>query len=160
HAIIQPGALHALEQVPADGVLLTTLLPTVPLVLFNASMGDRARIVEASCGCPLDSLGWRRHLRQVRSFEKLTGSGMAISDVDAIRVLEATLPARFGGTPTHYQLWEDETSDGRPRLRLLVDPGLGNVRAGDVMSAFYDAVSGRSDAMRVMAQAWKAAGVV
>src|SRR5262249_26504910 len=71
-----------------------------------------------------------------------------------------TLPARFGGTPTHYQLWEDETSDGRPRLRLLVDPGLGNVRAGDVMSAFYDAVSGRSDAMRVMAQAWKAAGVV
>jgi hypothetical protein len=160
HAIIQPGAPHAVERVPADGVLLTTLTPTVPLVLFNASMGDRAQVTEARCGCPLESLGWRRHLRHVRSFEKLTGSGMAISDVDAICVLEETLPARFGGTPTHYQLWEDETSDGRPRLRLLVDPGLGDVRATDVVEAFYDAVAARSDAMRVMAKAWQAAGVV
>ena len=85
---------------------------------------------------------------------------MAISDVDAICVLEETLPARFGGAPTHYQLWEDETSDGRPRLRLLVDPGLGAVRAADVVDAFYDAVAARSDAMRVMAKAWQAAGVV
>jgi len=34
------------------------------------------------------------------------------------------------------------------------------VRAGDVVDAFYDAVAARSDAMRVMAKAWQAAGVV
>ena len=71
----------------------------------------------------METHGWTRHLRDVRSFEKLTSAGMTFLDVDVIRILDETLPARFGGVPGQYQLVEEERPDGRPRVRLLVHPG-------------------------------------
>jgi hypothetical protein len=50
---------------------------------------------------------------------------MTFLDTDVIRVLEEELPARFGGTPTDYQLLEEEADDGQPRLQLLVHPRVG-----------------------------------
>jgi hypothetical protein len=88
-------------------------------------MGDQAIVVQRACGCPLEQLGWVTHLHTIRSYEKLTGGGMTFLDTDVIRVLEEELPARFGGTPTDYQLLEEEADDGQPRLQLLVHPRVG-----------------------------------
>jgi hypothetical protein len=80
-------------------------------------------------GCPLEQLGWTTHLHSIRSFEKLTAAGMTFLDTDVIQVLAEVLPARFGGGPTDYQRVEQEQSDGRPTIRLLVHPGLGPLDA-------------------------------
>jgi len=75
-------------------------------------------------------------------------------------VLEEMLPARFGGGPTHYQLLEEETEDGRPCLRLLVHPSLGAVDLEVVAEAFLEAISGGTSGERVMARVWHDAKVL
>ncbi len=160
HALIQPGETGAAGGVPADTVLLTSLRPTVPFVLLNTSMGDQAQLTERQCGCPLEALGWRHHLSHVRSFDRFTGSGMAVGDADVIRVLEETLPERFGGAPTHYQLWEEEAADGHPRLRLLVHPAVGDLDREALVDVFYEALGRETDTKRVMARAWRSAGLL
>ena len=111
---------HAVEERP-DGLLVTELRPTSPFLLLNVSMGDRAEVEARQCGCPLEQYGWTRHLHTIRSQEKLTAAGVTFLDTDVVRVLEELLPSRFGGGPTHYQLLEEESEDGSPTLRLLVD---------------------------------------
>ena len=123
-------------------------------------MGDRAVVRLRACGCPLEALGWTTHLHSIRSFEKLTAGGMTFLDADVIRVLDEVLPARFGGAPTHYQLVEEETPDGRPRIRLLVHPAVGPLDAGAVARAFLDAIGAGSGTERVMAIVWRDADLL
>jgi hypothetical protein len=159
HAIIQPRG----EERPtgrAGAVLITTLSPTSPLVLLNASMGDEAVVTRRECGCPLEQLGWTTHVHTIRSFEKLTGIGVTFLDTDVARVLEDVLPARFGGSPTHYQLVESETDRGHPSLRLLVHPAVGPVDAGAVRDAFLEAIAPGSAAEQLMGQLWRDGNVV
>jgi hypothetical protein len=141
---ILPGAL-----------LFSSLRSTAPLILLNVSLGDHAVLNRRPCGCPLERLGWTTHLQHVRSHEKLTGAGMTFLDTNVLRVLEEILPARFGGGPTHYQLLEEETADGRPRLRLLVHPALGALDLGAVADAFLAAVSAGASGERVMGLVWQ-----
>jgi hypothetical protein len=75
---------------------------------LNALLGDQAVVLSRDCGCPFERLGWTLHAHTIRSDEKVTAAGMNFSDGELIHVLEEVLPARFGGTPTHYQLAEDE----------------------------------------------------
>src|SRR5262249_51256029 len=96
----------------------------------------------------------------VRSFEKLTTGGMTFLDVDLVRVLEEELPRRLGGGPTDYQLVEGESEIGRPVLRLLVHPRVGDLEPRHVVGAFLDAISTGSGAERVMGLAWRAADTV
>lgn len=154
HAVIEVGA-DGPAALPSDALLVSSLLPAAPLVLLNVSTGDRAALSGRRCGCPLEALGWTRHLAQIRSFEKLTAGGMTFADTDVIAVLEEALPARFGGGPTDYQLAEDETADGRPRLSLLVDPRVGRVDPGAVVEAFLQALGEGSGAPRVMTAQWR-----
>ena len=114
HAIIQAGESGSPGGLPRRALLVTTLQATGPFVVLNLSLGDEADLDGRRCGCPLETIGWRRHLRTVRSFEKLTAGGMTFQDIDLIRALEETLPARFGGQPSDYQLVESESPDGRP----------------------------------------------
>jgi hypothetical protein len=158
HALIQPGRGGERDGLPADAVLLSSLRRTDPLVLLNVSLGDQAEVVQRSCGCPLERLGWTTHLHTVRSFEKLTAGGMTFLDTDVIRVLEEVLPARFGGSPTDYQLVEEEADDGQPRLRLLVHPALGRLDAGAVSDVFLSAIGRGSGAERIMGLLWRDAG--
>jgi hypothetical protein len=130
------------------------------LILLNVSMGDQAELVRRECGCPMERHGWTTHLHTIRSFEKLTGEGMTVLDLDAIRVLEEELPTRFGGTAAHYQLVEDAGPDGRSRLLLLVDPAAGAVDAAAVARAFLDGIAQISEAQRVMALVWRQAGLL
>jgi hypothetical protein len=158
-AFIQPAHDGPPRGLPPSALLITTLQPTAPVLLLNVSLGDRADITRRACGCPLDALGWDTHVQHLRSFEKLTAAGMTFLDYDVVRVLEEVLPARFGGSVADYQLVEEETAQGRPRLRLLVHPRVGAVDAGAVAHAFLDALSG-PDTQRVMAQVWRESHVL
>ena len=84
--------------------------------------------------------------------------GMTLLDTDVVRVLEETLPARFGGGPTDYQLVEDEGPAGTPRLRLLVHPAVGKLDSATVAATFLEALATGPGAARVMGLAWADAG--
>jgi hypothetical protein len=157
-AVIQPGADGG--PLPPNALLLTSLRPTARLILLNASIGDQAAVVERACGCPLEALGWTRHLHSVRSEEKLTAGGMTFPDDEVIRVLEQVLPARFGGGSTDYQLWEEEGPGGRARLRLVVHPAVGPLDPAVVAEAFLAALGSGPGVERLMRLAWRDAGLV
>lgn len=144
------------------GALLVTSLSrtATALLLLNVSLGDVAQVDRTPCGCPLEQVGWTLHLREVRSVEKLTAAGMTFLDTDVVRVLEEVLPARFGGGPTDYQLVEEETSDGRPGLRLLIHPRVGPIASDEVADAFLSAIGAARDASLVMGIAWRDAGLL
>lgn len=140
---------------PTDALFVTSIRPTASPVLLNVALGDQAIVESRTCGCPMEALGWTRHIHSVRSYEKLTVAGMTFLDVDVIRVLEVVLPGRFGGAATDYQLVEEEGDEGRGRLTLRVHPGVGPVPPGPVAEVFLDALSHGSFAGRVMTAAWR-----
>jgi hypothetical protein len=154
HALIQPGP-GATEEIPADALFLTSLCRTAPFVLINVSMGDRATVGPRACGCPLERLGWTVHLRDVRSYEKLTGQGITFLDSDVVRILEEILPGRFGGTPTDYQLVEEEGEGGQAVVRLLVHPGIGPLDPSAVAEVFLSAIGSGDGGEWMMAQIWR-----
>jgi hypothetical protein len=160
HAVIQPGPGASPPGLRPGSLLLTSLRTTARLVLLNVSLGDQAVLEERACGCALEPLGWTTHLREVRSYEKLTAAGMTFLDADAVRVLEEVLPGRFGGASGDYQLLEEEGEDGRPRLRLLVSPAVGPVDRDAVAEAFLTAIAPGSELERVMGLAWREARVL
>jgi hypothetical protein len=160
HAIIQPAGDAAVGGLPADALLVTTLRRSARLILVNACLGDQATLDQGSCGCPLESYGWRTHLRGIHSFEKLTGMGMTFADAEVTPVLDRVLPTRFGGDSTDYQLIEEETGDGGVRLLLIVDPRVGPLDHEAVVDAFLDALASVSPTRRMMTLGWRAAGVV
>src|SRR5262249_17736824 len=67
-------------------------------------------------------------------FEKLNAEGWCFLGSRLITLIEETLPARFGGDPTDYQLLEHEDHDGRTRLSMLVHPRVGAVDEKGVLA--------------------------
>jgi hypothetical protein len=159
HAFIQPET-GAGPELPPRAMLVTSLRAAAPLVLLNVSLGDQAIASTRACGCPLEELGWVTHLRAIRSYEKLTAGGMTFLDADLVRVLEEVLPAHFGGGPTDYQLEEDEAVDGRPRLRLIVNPSVGTLDERKVVATFLEAIAPGNGTERVMGLIWRDGGFV
>ena len=140
---------------PPGAILLTSLRPTALFVLLNVSFGDQAVVTERRCACPMERVGWTTHLHTIRSYEKLTAGGMTFLDADVIRVLEEVLPARHGGAPSDYQIVEDHAEDGRPDLRLLVHPRLGDLDAAAVGETLLTAIGSRSGTERLMELVWR-----
>jgi hypothetical protein len=70
----------------------------------------------------LEAYGYVDHIRQIRSYRKLTGEGVTLMGGEMLQVLEEVLPARFGGSPIDYQLVEEEDEAGFTRLSLIVSP--------------------------------------
>jgi hypothetical protein len=160
HALIQPGPGRS-GPLPADAMLLTSLLPTAPIALLNVSLGDQAERSTRACGCGLERDGWLVHIRRVRSFEKLTVGGTNLLDSDLLRVLEEILPAHFGGQPTDYQLVEClDDGRGRPEVRLLVSPSIGPLDPVRVADVFLSAIWDGSGADRVLELQWRATGML
>ncbi len=145
---------------PAGALLLTSIRPTAPFIFLNVSMGDRAIVTGRRCGCPAEALGWKTHLRDVRSFEKLTAGGVTFADKDVIRILEEVLPGRFGGGPADYQLVEEEARDGRPQLLILARPSVPDFDPGELAEVFLRALGSDSETRRVMALQIKEAGLL
>lgn len=160
HALIQPDSDAEGAGLPRRAFLVSSLRPTVPFIMLNVSMGDMGVMLGRACGCHMERLGWTTHLHAIRSYEKLTAAGMTFMDTDIIRVLEEVLPARFGGAPTDYQLVEEESQDGQPRLRLIVHPALGPLNATEVANALLTAIGAGSGVERVMSLVWRDADLL
>jgi hypothetical protein len=160
HALIQPGEGSG-TPLPATAMVLTSLLASAPILLLNVCMGDQANVSERACGCGLESLGWTTHVDHVRSYEKLTAGGITLLDIDVIRVLEDVLPARFGGSPTDYQLVERLDRGGsRPVVQLVVGPSVGPVDERVVRDVFLEEVGGGTGGERLMELQWRSGDVL
>ena len=160
HAVIEVAFQAGAQGATGDALLISSLRPTAPIVLLNASLGDAAELMPSSCGCPLEKLGWTTHVHHIRSFEKLTAGGMTFLDSDVIHALEEVLPEQCGGGPGDYQLAETESEDGWPRLALIVHPRVGPVDESKAIDAFYTAIGRGVGAERVMALHLRQSGLL
>jgi hypothetical protein len=161
HALVQAGAsAGGPEDLPPKALLYSSLRDTAPFVLLNVAIGDQADVEPAACDCPLARVGWDRTLRGVRSYTKLTVGGMSVLDTDMLWALEDTLPGRFGGGPTDYQIVEDEDARGHPLIRLRVHPRLGPIDPQALAEALLSAIGGGQGVERVVEMAWRDAGIV
>ncbi len=117
-----------------NSFLFTPLLPSAPKLLLNFESDDYGTVETCSCGCVFEQLGFDKHLRNIRSFAKLTGNGVSIIGSDFDRILEEVLPRKYGGTATDYQLLEEEDNRGQTRLSLIISPSVGTVDDNEVIS--------------------------
>jgi hypothetical protein len=142
-AVIQAGGDQP-SGLPPEALFVTSLNPTAPFIFLNASMGDQATLDRRTCGCPMEQRSGSVHLHTILSYEKLTAAGMTLHDTQIVRVLEETLPSRFGGVPSQYQLVEDEGEDGQPRLTLVVHPAIGATDEQEIIRVFRAGLNGES----------------
>jgi hypothetical protein len=113
---------HApLTDVEVDSLMFTSLLPCAATVLVNVEMDDAGVIGPAKCDCSLRALGYTEQVSDIFSYGKLTGQGMTLVGQDVLNILEERLPTRFGGTPTDYQLVEQEGAH-QTEIELRVHP--------------------------------------
>lgn len=121
-AVTQAPRVVPGTEITVDAFTFTTLLPTAPKLLLNVEIDDYGVLEKRSCGCPWEAMGFDVHVRDIRSYRKLTGEGMTLIGSDMERILGERLPARFGGSALDYQLMEEEDEVGFTRLSILVHP--------------------------------------
>ncbi len=115
-------------------ILFTGLRWASPKVLINTEIGDSAVIGNSKA--PLAAPDYDVNLHTIRSFRKVTLWGTSFAVADLYRLLEETLPGRFGGNPHSYQLVEEEQPGGLTHLRLLISPEVGSVEERLIRKAF------------------------
>lgn len=143
-----------------DAIYYTTLLTSAPKIMLNIESDDYGVIERRSCGCVLGELGFHDHIREVRSFRKLTGEGVTLVGSEMVHVLENVLPARFGGTPLDYQFQEEEDGQGFTRLILAISPRVVIADEAEVVQVVLEAL-GKSSASANLARAmWSQAGTL
>lgn len=79
---------------------------------------------------------------------------MALLDADVARALEDTLPAKFGGGPTDYQLVE-ETAGAEPRLDCWCD-----LPSDRSIETFYETIGKGNGVERIAAEQWRQLNVL
>ena len=121
-----------------DSLLFTSISVSSPKILFNAELGDYARVERRDCDCALGALGLRTHLSEIRSFEKLNSEGVSYARASLLPIVEQVLPRRFGGTGLDYQLVEEEAADTATRLALRVHPSVGPVDETALRQTFLE----------------------
>lgn len=141
-----------------DAFYFTSLRHRASKVLLNMESDDYGIVESRSCGCEFEALGYQRHIRQIRSFGKLTGEGVTLVGSEMVKILEEVLPRRFGGSPLDFQLVEEEDENGLARLTILVDPALEIASDQDVIAAVLDAVKAGSVAGGLAQSFWQQAG--
>lgn len=158
-AIVPRRRLHPGTDTPVDALLVTTLLPTSPRFLLNVELDDYGHLNQRACGCGLAQLGLTQHVSHIRSFAKLTTEGATVPWAELVWIIERTLPQRFGGASTHYQLVEEDAGH-RTRLTLAVSPEVGPLDDGEVIRAFLRAVREGDRQLRDCAQLWERSNAV
>jgi len=159
-AVIQRRRKVEHSDVEVDAFLFTPILPTVPKVLLNYEVGDYGIIETRKCDCIFGELGLDRQLHGIRSFDKLTGTGVTLVGSFFVHVLEEVLPRKYGGTPTDYQLLEEEDSRGQTRLSLIVSPAVGEVDEKDIVNTLLFEVHGDNQGGRLTASLWSQAEAI
>ena len=159
YAVIQrPVQLD--DERSVNALMLTALRPACPKVLFNTEIGDSATAVTGACDCLLGEMGYHLRLHTIRSFEKLTGEGLALLGTDFYPLMESVLPARFGGGMGHYQFVEHLNSHGRTQYRLLIHPDAGPLDAPEVKAVFLEELGNLPCTRPFMPKMWEAADVI
>lgn len=144
---------------PVNSFHVTTFTRESPTLLLNVEFDDEGIVEERSCGCPLEAIGFRTHVREIRSYGRLTGEGVTLVGSEMVRILEEVLPAHFGGSPLDYQLVEEEDEKGFTRLTLVVSP---HVTASDeaLCGAVFSALSREGGAAEMARGLWEQAGTL
>jgi hypothetical protein len=144
---------------PVNALHVTTFTPESPTLLLNVEFDDEGIVEERSCGCPLEAIGFRTHLREIRSYGRLTGEGVTLVGTEMVRLLEEVLPAQFGGSPLDFQLVEEEDEKGFTRLTLVVNP---RITASDdaLCGAVFSALSREGGAAEMARNLWQQAGTL
>ena len=135
-AVIRPDDSPPGGPLPPDALLVSSLRPSAPLILLNASMGDAGALDARACGCPVAAEGWSTRIRDIFRLDDPAGRRVPLPYQNVARVLDETLPARFGGGPGDYQVVEQEQPGGRWDVRLLVHPGVGPLDPHALVAAF------------------------
>ena len=174
-APVEPNEQHLLEdkvalvqvtrEVPGfqqtvDAFHFTSLLPNSTNIVLNLELDDFGIVESRSCGCHFESLGLTRHIRQIRSFRKLTGEGVCLIGSDMERILEDVLPRTFGGSPLDYQLSEDEDDQGFTRLTIVVSPRVTLPSEAAVIDTIYAALGSRNASADYARTTWMKAGTL
>jgi hypothetical protein len=141
-------------RVEINAFLCTTLLPTAPRILLNVESDDYGVMETRSCDCIFGQLGLNTHIHTIRSYAKLTGVGMTVINTDLVRILEEVLPQKFGGSPADYQLLEEEDSEGRTRLNLIISPSVGKICDEDVLETVLNELRHIQRGGRLAAGVW------
>jgi hypothetical protein len=149
-ALLRPKQLGAST---VDALVYTTLLPSSPKLLINVESGDYAQRSTRGCTCPMGRLGFTTHLRDIRSYEKLTSEGVTFLGTELLRLVEEVLPRSFGGAPTDYQLVEAEEGS-LSRILVVASPALGPLDEGAVVQRILETLS-RYPGGSVMTQHWR-----
>jgi hypothetical protein len=143
-----------------DALMLTNLLESSPRVLLNVEIDDYGVMEERRCGCPLDRLGLHTHVRDVRSFKKLTAEGVTLVGSEMERILESELPARFGGTALDYQLVEEEDAQGFTCISIVVSPSVELDSEQAVVEAVLQGLEKASISADLAVRLWNQAGAI
>jgi hypothetical protein len=131
----------------------TTLLPSCPKLMVNVESDDYGVMETRQCGCAFGELGLTRHLRDIRSYEKLCSEGVSFLGTELLRLVEDVLPRTFGGTLADYQFVERE-ENGLSKVAILVHPRLSDIGEQRVLETVF-AVLRSVPGGQVMASAWE-----
>lgn len=134
-AVIARERTAPLTDTVVQSLLFTTLLPFAPTVAINLEMDDAGEVSETTCNCSLAQAGYNQQINNIYSYGKLTGYGTSLMAGDVLSILEKSLPNRFGGVPSDYQLIEREEGK-QTSIELRVHPRLGVTSQSEVQDFF------------------------
>jgi hypothetical protein len=159
------AVIQATRKVPGFNIdvpafCFTSLLPTAAKMLLNVESDDYGVIDNRSCGCAWEKLGFPVHIRDIRSFRKLTGEGMTLVGSDIERVLDEFLPTRYGGSSLDYQFAEEEDERGFTRIVLRVSPDIEVTDESQMIEYVLDKLRDLGGAAAVAESAWRQAGTL
>ena len=159
------AVIQATRKVPGFDIevpafCFTSLLPTAAKMLLNVESDDYGVLDTKQCSCTWEKLGFPLHLRDIRSFRKLTGEGMTLVGSDIERVLEEFLPARYGGSALDYQFAEEEDERGFTRIILRVSPDVSVTDEPRMIEYVLESLRKLGGAAAVAEAAWRQAGTL
>ncbi len=153
-ALIQYPRQESDGTTPINAFYFTALSPTAPKILLNVESDDYGLMENRTCGCLLESYGFTEHLREIRSFRKLTSDGVTLIGSEMIHILEEILPVHFGGRSLDYQLVEEEDERGFTRLSLLISPRVGTINEEAVIDTILKALERSSVSANLARSIW------
>lgn len=145
-------------EVPA--FCFTSLLPTAAKMLLNVESDDYGVVDSRPCGCTWEKLGFPVHVRDIRSFRKLTGEGMTLVGSDIERILDEFLPAQYGGTALDYQFAEEEDQRGFTRIILRVAPRIHVDDESQMIEYVLESLKKLGGAATIAQTTWRDAGTL
>jgi hypothetical protein len=137
----------------------TPLLAAAAKALVNIESDDYGVLEERDCGCALGQLGLRLHLHTIRSLSKLNSEGMTFGGEALLALVEEVLPARFGGSPSDWQLAE-EVHDGVTRAVVVAGARIGPLDERAVVDAVLAHLGEGAGWLRLQSRLWREGGTV